>query len=265
MSERLSCAVHLQTSAGFVAVGKTDVGKVRSNNEDSLLIIPEPPGLPCAQIIAAVTDGMGGHVGGAIASKIAIETLGRYMGYKSEPANQDDSNPAETLEQAIIEANQAIHSQADAKGLHGMGTTMTASMVGATTAVIANVGDSRAYLLMNGSLDQVTEDHSLVGEQVRKGLLPKEALETHPQRNILTRALGIDPHITVDIFPVKLEPSDVILLCSDGLYPVVAHENIREALATRIAEDACDHLIVTTNSYGGPDNITIVIIQVPHG
>ena len=134
-----------------------------------------------------------------------------------------------------------------------------------TSAVIANIGDSRAYLFRNGYLDQITEDHSLVWEQVRKGLLPKEALETHPQRNILTRALGIAPHVTVDIFHVELEPSDVILLCSDGLYPVVAHEDIRRVLANSTAEDACDHLIVTANACGGPDNITLVIIQVPHG
>ena len=264
MSDQPSHAVYHQTSAGFVAVGQTDVGKIRQANEDSLLIIPEPPALPDVQIIAAVADGMGGHVGGAIASSTAVDALEQYIRYLPESANLPNSL-AETLEQAIKDANQAIQSQATAKGLHGMGTTITAAMVGMTSAVIANVGDSRAYLLRNGSLDQITEDHSLVGEQVREGLLPKEALETHPQRNILTRALGIASQVVVDIFPVELESGDVILLCSDGLYPVVAHEDIRTALTTRTAQDACDHLIVTANARGGPDNITVVMIQVPHG
>ena len=222
MSDQPRYAVYHQTSAGFVVVGQTDVGKIRQANEDSLLIIPEPPALPDIQIIAAVADGMGGHVGGAIASSTAIEALDRYICCLSQSDNLPNSL-GETLEQAIKDANQAIQFEATAKGLLGMGTTITAAMVGMTSAVIANVGDSRAYLLRNGSLDQITEDHSLVWEQVRKGLLPKEALETHPQRNILTRALGIAPVAVVDIFPVELESGDVILLCSDGLYPVVAH------------------------------------------
>jgi serine/threonine protein phosphatase PrpC len=112
---------------------------------------------------------------------------------------------------------------------------------------------------------QVTEDHSLVWEQVQRGLIPRESLETHPQRNILTRALGIASHVSVDIFPLRLNPHDVILLCSDGLYPVVAHEDICGALAERTLEDACDHLIVTANAHGGPDNITLAMVQIPNG
>ena len=264
MSDHTRHAVCHQTSAGFVAVGQTDVGKIRQANEDSLLIIPEPPALPDAQIIAAVADGMGGHVGGAVASSTAVDALEQYIRYPSESANLPRSL-ARTLEQAIKDANQAIQSQAAAKGLHGMGTTMTAAMVGTTSAVIANVGDSRAYLLRNGSLAQGTEDHSLVGEQVRKGLLPREALETHPQRNILTRALGIAPQVVVDIFHVELEPADTILLCSDGLYPVVAHKDIGMLLSNRTTQDSCSHLIEAANTRGGPDNITVIIIQVPHG
>jgi len=264
MSDQPSHTVYHQTPAGLVAVGQTNVGKIRQANEDSLLIITEPPALPDVQIIAAVADGMGGHVGGAIASSTAVDSLEQYIRNLPGSANLPTSL-AETLEQAIKDANQAIQSQAAKKGLHGMGTTLTAAMVGTTSAVIANVGDSRAYLLRNGSLDQITEDHSLVGEQVRKGLLPKEALETHPQRNILTRALGNAPQVVVDIFHVELEPADTILLCSDGLYPVVEHKDIGMMLSNNTSQDACRHLIEAANTRGGPDNTTVIIIQVPHG
>ena len=253
-------AVPYQTSSGVVAAGQTDVGKIRKANEDQYLIIPEPHALPDIQIFAAVADGMGGQAGGAIASSTAINALEQYLQRLPEPAK----TLSQTLERAIKDANRAIQSKAISKSLQGMGTTITAAMVGTKAALIANVGDSRAYLLRNGTLDQITEDYSLAAEQVRNGLLAKEALETHPQRNILTRALGIRSDVVVDTFSLDLEAEDLILLCSDGLYPVVSHEEICRTLTARTAQEACDHLVRAANAQGGPDNITVVIIQVPH-
>jgi PPM family protein phosphatase len=230
----------------------TDVGRTRSGNEDSYF---------CGRTVFAVADGLGGHQGGEVASAAAVEPLAALDGRElASPAEA-----AEALAGAIAEANSAILARAAGDpGLWGMGTTVTAAAVAGDQLQLAHVGDSRAYLLRDGSLDQVTTDHTVVGELVRRGRLTPEQAAIHPERSILTRAVGLDPRIPVDTpAPLELAPGDQVLLCSDGLTEVVPDVKLTELLTTEPDGDAaCRSLIDAANSAGGPDNITVVLVRV---
>jgi len=214
----------------------TDVGRTRSGNEDSYF---------CGRTVFAVADGLGGHQGGEVASA---------------------AEAAEALAGAIAEANTAILNQAAGNpSLWGMGTTVTAAAVaGDEHLQLGHVGDSRAYLLRDGSFDQLTTDHTVVGELVRRGRLTPAQAAIHPERSILTRAVGLDPRIPVDTpDPVDLRPSDQILLCSDGLTEAVPDPDIAEILSNEPdGHAAVRSLIDTANNNGGPDNITVVLLRV---
>jgi serine/threonine protein phosphatase PrpC len=238
--------MRLSTFAG------TDVGRTRSGNEDSYL---------CGRTVFAVADGLGGHQGGEVASAAAVEPLAALDGRELA----DPAEAAEALAGAIAEANSAILDQASGNpGLWGMGTTVTAAAVAGDHLQLAHVGDSRAYLLRDGSFDQVTTDHTVVGELVRRGRLTPAQAAVHPERSILTRAVGLDPRIPVDTpDPIDLRPGDQVLLCSDGLTEAVPDPQIAELLATNSdGHAACRALIDTANNAGGPDNITLVLIRV---
>jgi PPM family protein phosphatase len=177
----------------------------------------------------------------------------------------DPAEAAEALAGAIAEANSAILDQASGNpGLWGMGTTVTAAAIAGDHLQLAHVGDSRAYLLRDGSFDQVTTDHTVVGELVRRGRLTPAQAAVHPERSILTRAVGLDPRIPVDTpDPIDLRPGDQVLLCSDGLTEAVSDPQIAELLTTNPdGHAACRALIDTANNAGGPDNITLIIIRV---
>jgi len=231
----------------------TDVGLARSGNEDSYF---------CGRTVFAVADGLGGHQGGEVASAAAVEPLAALDG-------RDFADPGEAaaaLVDAIREANSAILDRAAGNPeLWGMGTTVTAAaaVAGGSSLQLAHVGDSRAYLLRDGTLTQLTTDHTVVGELVRRGRLTPRQAATHPERSILTRAVGLDPRIPVDApDPLELQPGDQVLLCSDGLTEAVDDDRIAELLAADgDGNAACRALIDTANAAGGPDNITVVLLR----
>jgi protein phosphatase len=235
----------------LVFAAATDVGRMRKNNEDSYL---------SAKPVAAVADGMGGHSAGEVASAIAIEELTALRGrgpWENETAATDD------LKQAILRANRRIREMAARdRRLNGMGTTLVALLEDGDMVHVANVGDSRGYLLRQGELSQVTVDHSLVQELVDDGRLSPEDAERHPQRSVITRALGIDPEVEFDLFTYKLQVGDRLLLCSDGLSDVVEPAQIRKVLLrVRNAHRAARELVTVANAHGGPDNITVIVVD----
>ena len=235
----------------LVFAAATDVGRMRKNNEDSYL---------SAEPVAAVADGMGGHSAGEVASAIAIEelaTLGDRGPWENETAATDD------LKQAILRANRRIREMAASdRKLNGMGTTLVALLQDGDMVHVANVGDSRGYLLRQGELSQVTVDHSLVQELVDDGRLSPKDAERHPQRSVITRALGIDPEVEFDLFTYKLQVGDRLLLCSDGLSDVVEPTQIRNVLLrVRSPQKAARQLITVANEQGGPDNITVIVVD----
>jgi serine/threonine protein phosphatase PrpC len=232
-----------------VLVGaRSDVGRVRQANEDSYLI-NDP--------LFVVADGMGGHVAGDVASSTAVETI-------KEGSGGADGSDVKSLERLVQLANNRIWQRAQSDPeLRGMGTTCTLLLIEGRLAYIAHVGDSRAYLLRQGHLSQLTEDHSLVGRMVREGRLSTEEAERHPQRSIVTRALGVDSEVAVDVLSVELEPRDRILLCSDGLTSMAETGAITDILKTAgDPQDAADRLVDLANEGGGEDNITVVVIDV---
>lgn len=245
----------------------TDPGLRRSSNEDSYCTRPDLG-------LFVVADGMGGHVAGEVASRIAVDTIQTFI---SETAVIDRNRtwpfPYETalspegnrLKAAFRLANRQIaHAMADSSDLRGMATTASALLAGKTSACVAHVGDSRVYALRNGALAQITHDHSWVEEQVRAGTLTPSAARQHPWRNVVTRALagGEDPE--VDVTEVDAQPGERFLLCSDGLFAVVSDEEIAALLGDRALslEDICARLIEAANAGGGPDNITALVLQV---
>jgi protein phosphatase len=239
--------MRLSTFAG------SDVGRTRSGNEDSYF---------CGRTVFAVADGLGGHQGGEVASAAAVEPLAALDGRELA----DPAEAAEALAEAVRQANAAILDRAAGDpGLWGMGTTVTAAAVaGDHHLQLVHVGDSRAYLFRDGSLEQLTTDHTVVGELVRRGRLTPEQAAVHPERSILTRAVGLDPRVPVDTpDPLELAPGDQVLLCSDGLTEVVPDVKLAQLLAADPDGDAtCRSLIDAANSAGGPDNITVVLVRV---
>ena len=229
------------------SAGATDTGHKRRRNEDSYVC--EPP-------LFAVADGMGGHQAGEVASRLAAAAL------------REDVEPAggtERIEELIREANRRIwqHSKEDVTA-SGMGTTVTAARVEGDSVTIGHVGDSRAYRIREGQIEQLTEDHSLAAELERSGKLSAEEARMHPQRSVITRALGTDPDVEIDAFSVEGRPGDVYLICSDGLSSMVDDATILAVIAGRRSnlETAARELVRAANRSGGEDNITVVCFEL---
>jgi PPM family protein phosphatase len=220
----------------------THVGRVREGNEDSYMA-DEP--------LIAVADGMGGHQGGEVASKLALDTLRK-------------ATDGVALEQAVQDANRAVFERAGRDpALAGMGTTLTAFLVDGDTLRLAHVGDSRAYLLRDGELQRITTDHTVVEGLVEKGELTPHEASIHPQRSILTRAIGVDGEVQVDQASIQPGPGDRLLLCSDGLTGMIEEDDIQRILeGHEDPQAAADALVEAANEAGGQDNITAVIIDV---
>ena len=229
------------------AICKTDTGRQRRDNEDSAF---------ARAPVFVVADGMGGAQAGEVASRLAIEAF--------EQGVPGDGNPEERLATVVREANHQIYERSRAdRGRAGMGTTLTAAYVDDAHVAIAHVGDSRAYLFRDGTLQRLTQDHSLVDELVRRGKLTEEQAAEHPQRSIITRALGPEPDVEVDTWTYPARAGDVILLCSDGLTSMISEERVREVLAAHDNLDgAADALIDEANEAGGRDNITVVLFRL---
>jgi serine/threonine protein phosphatase PrpC len=237
----------------------TDVGRKREHNEDNMAYVIPKDTMAMIQkgALFIVADGMGGHAAGEVASEIAVDTV-------SNTYYQDDHDdvPAALL-YAIRRANTAIHQRAAENMLrNGMGTTCVAAVLRGNVAYIANVGDSRAYLIRKSRIKQVSQDHSWVAEQVRAGLLTEEQARTHAQRNVITRSLGTQPDVEIDIFREVLEEGDTLVLCSDGLSGLVSDEDLMHTVEQFVPQESVYHLVEHANESGGPDNITAIVARV---
>ena len=226
---------------------RTDTGRQRRDNEDSLLV-REP--------VFVIADGMGGAQAGEVASRMAVELFQRGV--------PGGGAPEERLASVVQEANRRIHELSQAEGeQQGMGTTLTAAMLDQASVAIAHVGDSRAYLFRGGQLRRLTQDHSLVAELVRRGKLTEEQAEEHPQRSIITRALGPEPWVEVDTWTFPVRGGDVLLLCSDGLTSMISEDRIAAILgAGGDLDSAASRLVAAANEAGGRDNISVILIRL---
>jgi PPM family protein phosphatase len=224
---------------------RSDIGRLRKRNEDAYLL---------KDGLFVVADGMGGHRGGDVASNLALETI------------ESASSPEFTLQELVDEIKKANHAVLERgesdRDLRGMGTTITAVMVDDSKAHVAHVGDSRAYLLRDGTLQQLTEDHTLVQRMVREGRLSEDEASRHPQRSVLTRALGVDEEIPVDELTLDVHPGDRVLVCTDGLTSMVDRNRIQKILEReKDPQIAADKLIDAANKAGGDDNITVIVLD----
>jgi PPM family protein phosphatase len=230
--------------------GRTDVGRQRTANEDSLVV--RPP-------LFAVADGMGGAKAGEVASAVAVEAVERA---------RESGEPAEAQLAGIVrDANRRIYDLAVAdESRRGMGTTLTLVKVHGDEVSLAHVGDSRAYRMRDGELSQLTRDHSLVAELERSGQITPEAAEHHPQRSIITRALGPEPDVEVDTYTLAGREDDLFLICSDGLTSMISDDEVTSILrSARSLDEAADTLVRAANQSGGKDNITVILFRLGEG
>jgi protein phosphatase len=231
----------------LVVGAATDVGRVRDHNEDGYLVDGDLR-------LVAVADGMGGHLGGEVASATALETLhSRYT-------------EGHDLRDAVVAANDAVIERATGDDdVRGMGTTLTAAVLAddGETLVFGHVGDSRAYLLREGEIRRITTDHSLVEELIQAGELTEEDAERDPRRSMITRAIGLEPDVEVDLYPLALQLGDRLILCSDGLTDMLREEQIAATAAAEPDPDrAAQELVDGANAAGGVDNITVIVVDV---
>jgi protein phosphatase len=248
-----------------VSAGLTDVGRKRNHNEDSFLIDDELQ-------LYVVADGMGGHAGGGTASRIAVETIDKELRrardsrdnpFVTTPNLQDALLP-DALRTAVEKACLAIFTTAqEDPRLSGMGTTVISLVVRDNLAFFAHVGDSRAYLIRGPLIQQISEDHSLVNEQIKAGMITPEEAKHSRYKNIITRSVGFEEEVQVDVMGVVAEPGDVYLLCSDGLANMVEDRELHEVVqATANLADVPKRLIDLANERGGDDNITAIVVQM---
>ena len=243
-TERAECPV-----PGFSVVSRTDVGRVRRSNQDALII---------GGGVAGVADGMGGHNGGEIASGETRDGILRELSGKT-PDRQ-------ALREAVEKINLEIwdRQEKDAS-LTGMGTTLTLLWPSESEMLVAQVGDSRAYLIRDGQVRQVTKDHSLVGDMVRRGVLTEEQAACHPMRNYITRAVGTEDTIEADLFTEERKAGDRWLVCSDGLYSMISRGAREQLVRKENAEEAADALLQAALEGGGRDNITLILMTDEEG
>jgi serine/threonine protein phosphatase PrpC len=252
----------------IVSGGVSDVGRVRTNNEDSFRIV-EPLNL------FILSDGMGGEAHGEVASAMAVDTVEQYC--RNPEANKEDSGvtlhgaasdtwmpQTKMLQNAVFQANFKIHDSAQKHPeQRGMGATLTAGWLNDTKLSIAHVGDSRAYLLRTGNLQQLTNDHSLVAEQVRRGILTRQQAEESEMQSVLLRALGANPDVDVEVDEIDVMAGDVLLFCSDGLTRMVSEPEIAGKLqAETDPAVAAQKLVDLANERGGLDNVTVIVVRL---
>ncbi|RJG03828.1 Stp1/IreP family PP2C-type Ser/Thr phosphatase [Noviherbaspirillum sedimenti] len=244
-------------------VAKTDTGMVRSHNEDFIAVSAEHG-------FVILADGMGGYSAGEVASSIAAtvvqETLEERLPLQfKEGGRQSDRQLQQLVQQAVARANASIIDAAENEPqFHGMGTTVVVGLFQQDRLILAHVGDSRAYRLRDGELVQITRDHSLLQEQIDAGLITPEAALLSPNRNLITRAVGVDHEVDIEVHEHITKPGDIYLLCSDGLSDMLSHEEITATLKDFGAdlESACGTLIQRANMHGGKDNISVILAKV---
>lgn len=246
------------------ACGLSDVGLTRSHNEDYFEVDPRNQ-------LYVVADGMGGHSFGEVAAQIAVHTIREFIERTSDrdttwpfAADTRLARHSNLLKMAVrLAHDRVLAAISQDVTLHGMGTTVVGFLLEGTTAAVAHVGDSRAYRLRDNRLDQLTQDHTWVQEQVVAGFLSKEQARLHPLKNVVTRALGGDSDVLVDVREMEVRPGDLYLLCSDGLTSLVSDAQIRERLSTgKGLHEICRTLVDDANSRGGTDNVTVVLLAI---
>lgn len=233
----------------------TDIGRKRKLNQDYVYTSEQPVGsLPNLFIVA---DGMGGHNAGDYASKVTVETIVEKIKVSTE------TERTHIVEEAIVTANTLIRTKArESADLEGMGTTVVVATCEGNRLCVANVGDSRLYVANRKEIRQITKDHSWVAEMVRRGGLGREEARNHPDRNIITRAIGADDTVKVDFFTVQLKEGDLILMCTDGLTNMLEDEEIRMILdGARDMVEKAEELVAAANERGGRDNISVILID----
>jgi PPM family protein phosphatase len=251
--ETISPEISTTAPSSLAWYALTDTGMVRPHNEDSFSCLDYEYGT-----LFIVADGMGGHDAGEVASKIAVEAVCQ------EVCNGDDRNkdPLDVIRHAVQQANIAVRHEGKLRGSN-MGTTLSAALIINDVAYVANVGDSRVYWIENGSISQITEDHSLVARLTAAGKLTKEEARKHPQSNLLYRNIGTDSAIKVDTYQIGLRKGGNLLLCTDGLWGEIADEAIHRVFAgEQDVEKTCTSLVRMANDNGGMDNITAVVVKV---
>lgn len=232
----------------------SDVGKKREHNEDNYRIIENEE-----DRVLIIADGMGGHLSGEVASKIAVEVIGTYM-----QNHRNDEPAAQLVRNALMNANHEICIQAkENPSCNNMGTTVDIAYVKDGNVTIGHVGDSRVYLYRNGSLRLMTSDHSLINDLVRNGTITEEESKLMGQKNIITNALGVEPNLRIDLVEDRLERDDIIMLCTDGLTNEVELSKMEEVLSMNTSlDDKVEVLIYMANSSGGNDNSTVILCKV---
>jgi protein phosphatase len=238
----------------FTCAGRTDVGIVRSGNEDNYLMLPD-------RAVFIVADGMGGHAAGEVASEMAVRIVAQQLG---DPGGLEPAATVERLRHAIREANAAIFERTLTEhDKRGMGTTATALVLGDRQYLIGQVGDSRAYMLRDGELLQLTKDHSYVQEQVDAGYLSPEEARTHPYSNVITRCVGANDDVAPDTYVGALHPGDLFLLASDGLTGMIDDARLHEILrSSPDPQRLVETLVAEANRLGGLDNITAIVVRI---
>jgi PPM family protein phosphatase len=253
-----------QPAFTFRAVGQTDVGQRRDHNEDALLVDADLG-------LFVVADGMGGHAGGGTASRLAVETIQASVRDARErnpalftgPSGVEDSPLPDLLREAVEAACTRIFQTAQGSpDLTGMGTTVTAALLDGRSAFIAHVGDSRCYLLRKSRIYQVSEDHSLVNEQLKAGAISPDEARHSRFRNIITRSVGFEQQVQVDLMGVELDADDALLICCDGLSNLIEDAEILHVVEESTLDETPGRLIALANERGGDDNITVVVIRV---
>jgi len=239
---------------------RTDKGVVRELNEDSFNIISDYPGVPPTFIIA---DGMGGHNSGEVASKMAVDIVSSQIVQYAGKLNNEE-NVLSSLSQILTKANRDIYTMSSIRGKNfGMGTTVIVAVALNKKIFIAHVGDSRVYVIRDGKIRQITTDHSFIEELIRTGSLTREEAENHPNKNIITRALGCAEEVEIDTYSCEMLNNDIFLLCTDGLTNMVSEGEIQDVvLGCNDPDAACIELIGRANKYGGEDNITVIVIDM---
>ena len=239
----------------------TDTGRRRANNEDNMIsVLPEDPGMLARKgVLLIVADGLGGHDKGEVASEMVVNEVSKR--YYEDEGNDD---VVASLLQAIQQANEAVYTGSITGGMteRVMGTTCTATVLLDDHAYIMNVGDSRAYLVRQDEVRQVSQDHSWVAEQVRAGILTAEQARGPVQRTVITRCMGAHMNVEVDVFKEMLQPGDTLVLCSDGLSNMVSDEEIGVIVRQHTPQENATHLVALANEHGGPDNITVVVARI---
>jgi len=234
---------------------KTHIGLVRQLNEDGYAVEADlqPFG------VAVVADGMGGHLAGEVASSLAVETFVGHI----KATGGTDADPSDELMEGMQRANRVVYERSSSsEGLSGMGTTLVATLFDESQVFLGHIGDSRGYLYQDGSLRQLTDDHTLVNELFKNGQITAEEASHHPQRNIVTRAVGTDEKVQADLMRLQWSQGDILLLCSDGLTNMVTQEQLTQILASDLPLTAkVDTLVDKALAAGGFDNITVVAVQ----